>query len=67
MTLEEIKALDREYLLPREVAEVLQCDAQGIRVWAREKPEALGFPVIVLPHRTKIPKEPFLRFMGMIT
>lgn len=63
MTLNEIRELDREYLTPAEVASVLGCDPQGVRVWAREAPEALGFPVIVLPHRTKIPKEGFIRHM----
>ena len=63
MTLEEIKALDREYLTPAEVASVLGCDPQGLRVWAREAPEALGFPTIVLPPRVKIPRRGFIRHM----
>lgn len=65
MTLEEIKALDREYLLPREVAEVLQCDVQGLRVWSRQRPEALGFPVTIIGSRIRIPRIPFLRHMGV--
>lgn len=63
MTLEEIKALDREYLTPAQVASVLGCDPQGVRVWARECPNALGFPVILLPHRTKIPRRAFVAYM----
>lgn len=65
MTLKEIVELDRAYLLPREVAEILNCDAQDVRLAARENPERLGFPVCTIRSRTKIPKIPFLRFMGI--
>jgi hypothetical protein len=63
VTLEEVRAIDREFLTPAEVAAVIGCDPHGIRVWARERPGALGFPVIVLPHRTKIPKRGFIAYM----
>lgn len=65
MTLDDIKAIDREFLTPAQVAEILNCSAHGIRIWARQKPEQLGFPVCVIGHRIKIPKVPFLRFMGV--
>ena len=64
MTLDEIKASDKSVLTPAEVAEVLGCDAQDVRIQARTAPERLGFPVIVVKTRTKIPRVPFLRFMG---
>ena len=64
MTLDEIKASDKSVLTPAEVAEVLGCDAQDVRIQARLAPEKLGFPVIVVKTRTKIPRVPFLRFMG---
>ena len=63
MTLDDLKRLDREYLTPAQVAEVLDCDPQGIRVWARQRPEGLGFPVCIVGSRTKIPKRPFIQFM----
>lgn len=63
MTLDEIRNYPKEYLTPAQVAPILGCDPQALRVWARECPEALGFPVIVFPHRTKIPKAAFLRHM----
>lgn len=65
MTLEDIKDIDREFLLPREVAEILKCDPHTVRVWARQRPESMGFPVIVVGSRVKIPRLPFLRFMGV--
>lgn len=65
MTLNEIKAIDKEYLTPAQVASVLGCDPQAIRVWARERPKELGFPTICVGHRVKVPKIAFLRHMGI--
>ena len=64
MTLDEIRASDKTMLTPAEVAEVLGCDAQDVRIQARTAPERLGFPVIIIKSRTKIPRVPFLRYMG---
>lgn len=63
MTLDDVRAIDREYLLPREVAEVLGTDGQSIRVTARQAPERLGFPTICVGHRVKIPKRAFIRWL----
>jgi hypothetical protein len=63
MTLDDIKAIDREFLTPAQVADILNCSAHGIRIWARQRPEQLGFPVCVIGSRTKIPKRPFIQFM----
>lgn len=64
MTLDEIRTSDKTFLTPADVAGVLAADAQSIRLQAREFPEALGFPVICVGNRTKIPRKPFLRFLG---
>ena len=64
MTLEEIRASDKTFLTPADVAGVLAADAQSIRLQARGFPEALGFPVICVGNRTKIPRKPILRFLG---
>lgn len=63
MTLEDIKTMDREMLTPAIVAEVINGDAQKIRMQARERPELLGFPVIVYGSRVKIPRRAFIRYM----
>lgn len=63
LTLQDIKAMDKLTLTPAEAAEVLGCDPQLIRVAAREKPGLLGFPVISMKSRTKIPRLPFIRFI----
>lgn len=67
MTLDEIKASDKVLLTAADVAEVLGVDAQGIRIMAHNQPERLGFPVTVIGRGgrgVRIPKIPFLRFMG---
>ena len=64
MTLDEIRASEKTFLTPADVAGVLAADAQSIRLQAREFPEALGFPVICVRNRVKIPRKPFLRFLG---
>ena len=66
MTLNDIKTLDRDWLNVAEVADILGADQQGIRIAARENPQGLGFPVILLGRngrRVKVPKQPFIRFM----
>ena len=65
MTIQEIQSSDRSFLLPADVAEVLECDPQCIRILARTDRDKLGFPVCVVGKRTKIPRIPFLRFMGV--
>lgn len=65
MTIPEIVALEREFLIPTEIAGIVGMNAQTIRVAARQRPELLGFPVVVTGTRTRIPRVPFLRFLGV--
>ena len=64
MTLDEIRNSTKEVLTPADIADVLNADPQDIRVQARTAPKKLGFPVIIIKSRTKIPRLPFLRYMG---
>jgi hypothetical protein len=64
MTLEEIRRSDKLLLTPKDVAEVLGCDAQTLRTAARDHPERLGFPTMRAGKMTKIPRKPFLAFLG---
>lgn len=63
MNLAEIKAMDRDVITPAQAAGVLGCDPHYIRVAARERPELLGFPVILIESRVKIPRLAFIRYM----
>lgn len=62
MTLDDLKRVDRDWLLAREVAPILGTDPHSIRVAARVAPGRLGFPVCVVGSRVKIPKRPFVEF-----
>lgn len=65
-TLPELAAkTDREFYNIAEVCGVLHADPQTLRLTARQRPELLGFPVIISGNRVKIPRLPFLRFMGV--
>lgn len=56
---------NREFFTAAEVCGVLSMDPQTIRDTARQRPELLGFPVILTGTRVRIPRIPFLRFMGV--
>ena len=64
MTVDEIKASDKPMLLPADVAGVLRMDPQAVRDIAAIEPEKLGFPIMRVGTRTRIPRIPFLRFLG---
>ena len=62
-SLSDIEALPKEMLTVNDVYEFLECDPNVIRWQAREDPDKLGFPVIVMKSRVKIPKAGFLYYM----
>lgn len=65
-TLPELAARhDTEYFTVQDISGVLGSDPQTIRITARQRPELLGFPVILIGNRVKIPRIPFLRHMGV--
>ena len=66
MTLTEIEALEKAVLTCTEIAPVLMANPHTIHLQAVECPEKLGFPVIIVGSRVKIPRIPFLMFMGKI-
>lgn len=66
LTLPELACrVDREWFTVTEISGVLNADPQTLRLTARQRPELLGFPVIVSGNRVKVPRIPFLRFMGV--
>ena len=66
VSLETLAKIDRAYLTPAEVAPLLGCDPHLIRLSAKDPVyrQTLGFKVIRVGTRTKIPRVEFLRFMG---
>lgn len=63
MTLDQLEALPAEVLTCAQVAPVLCANPATLHLQALERPELLGFPVIVAGSRVKIPKRPFCKFM----
>lgn len=65
-TLDDIARLDCSYLVPAQVAPVLGCSQYAINCAAKseEGRKRLGFPTMMIGNRCKIPRIPFLAFMG---
>ena len=63
MTLKEIEKSGKDVLTCAEVAPVLKCNPATLHMQAMEEPWRLGFPVIVMGSRVKIPRRPFLTYM----
>ena len=62
-TLDDIRAMSADVITPAQAASVLRCDPAYIRVAARDAPWVLGFPVVRVGNRVKIPREAFIRYM----
>lgn len=55
----------KEILTPADIAPILGVDPHYIRVAARQRPELLKFEFFISGNRTKIPRIPFLRYIGI--
>ena len=62
-TLEEIAALDKEMLVPTDIAGFLRCQPYAINVLTRDGKNPFPFPVIRIGNRVKIPKRLFIAAM----
>ena len=63
MKMAEIRASQKDVLTPADVAEVLGCGQYGINIQAQQCPERLGFPVVMIGNRVKIPRLAFIHWM----
>lgn len=63
MTLNDVKDMTCDTITPTVAAQVLHCDPQWIRVTARQDRFLLGFPVIIIRSRVKIPRLAFIKYM----
>lgn len=66
MTLEELKKSEAATVNVGDVAEILGSTPQTIRVAARQRPDLLGFPIIIIGSRVKIPRLPFIQFIEQL-
>lgn len=62
-TIDSLRDLNTACIDAAIAGEVLGVAPQGIREQAKRDPSKLGFPVIVIKHRVKIPRIPFIQFM----
>ena len=61
MTIAAVKAMNTPTIDPAVAAAVLGCNPNSIRQAARQRPELLGFPVIIMGTRIRIPRIPFIQ------
>ena len=64
MTIAEIQASDKVFLTPGDIGPVLGSTPHTIRVIARQRPDLIGYEFTFTGNRMKIPRIPFLRFIG---
>lgn len=64
MNLIDLKKSPETFVSADDIAPILGCDGQSIRSQAQANPTKLGFPVIVIGRRVRIPRVPFLNFIG---
>lgn len=67
MTLDDIKKLDREYLIPADIAPLLGVNQYTINVQVRQDKKAginsFCFPTMLIGSRVKIPRRAFIEAM----
>lgn len=66
MSIQEIVSSEKVFLTVADIAPILHCDPQCIRRQAKEDPEVLGFPILQIGSRIRIPRIPFLKFLGVL-
>ena len=63
MTLQELEALPKEMLTPKDIAPILGCAQYSINLATRDGKNPFPFPVIRMGTRVRIPKTPFIKAM----
>ena len=58
-----IKAMDKLFVNSAEIAPILECNPNDLRGQAHDRPELLGFPVVVCGTRVRFPRLPFIQFI----
>ena len=63
MTLEDIEKMEKEILIPADIAPILGCNPYAINVATRDGKNPFPFPIIRMGSRVRIPKRPFIKAM----
>jgi hypothetical protein len=64
MNLQDIKHSTAVFLTAKDISDIMRVDPQSIRNQAKKAPAALGFPISFVGNQLKIPRIPFLQFIG---
>lgn len=65
MTIDELRQSEALMVTAEDIAPIIGSNPQAIRITARTHPDWLGFPAVCVGNRVKIPREPFLRHIGV--
>ncbi len=63
MTLEQLEMLDKEMLVPTDIAPILGCKPYTINVATKDGKNPFPFPIVRTGTRVRIPKRPFIKAM----
>lgn len=63
VTLEDIEALDKEILVPTDIASYLGVRSYSINLALKKGKNPFPFPAFLVGNRVKIPKGPFIKAM----
>lgn len=63
MTFQEIMDSDKDFLIPSDIAGVLNCKQYSINCQAKDDPSKLGFPVCLMGSTVRIPRLGFIHWM----
>ena len=63
MTLDDLERLDKEMLVPKDIAPFLGCMPYTINVATKDGHNPFPFPIIRMGTRVRIPKMPFIKAM----
>ena len=66
MTVEDLKKMKKPVISGTMAAKVMGMDSSRLIGYAREHPERIQFPFQISGNRLKIPRIPFLRWLGEI-
>ena len=63
LTMAQIEESAKEMLTCEEISGVMGANPYTLHMQAELRPDLLGFPVVVLGRRVKIPRRPFLKWI----
>ena len=63
MTFQELKDDRREFVNSADIAKIIGIDPYALTLTARENPERLGFPCLVVGRRVRFPRRAFIKWV----